>query len=124
MDESHSQKGRTEEQFVNFYLSSAVPFCYYPVHPSLSLYHWVPLCVLWAERKKDNIHVLQKKNKHRLNLHIFLAEFTLTVFLTSSQQKWKDGLCILMMLSICQLMITSWIIQPYFVVCFDEQMHK
>lgn len=59
MDESQSQKGRTEEQFVNFYLSSAVPFCHCSVHPSLSVSWDSFVCVVGRE-KEDSIHVLQK----------------------------------------------------------------
>lgn len=71
MDESQSQKGRTEEQFLNFYLSSAVPFCHCSVLPSLSVSWDSFVCVVGRE-KEDSIHVLQKKNKEQiLSMFIF-----------------------------------------------------
>ena len=62
MDESQSQKGRTEKIFVNFYLSLDVPFFHCSAHPFL-LVSWDSFVCVVSRDMKDNVHVLPKKKQ-------------------------------------------------------------
>lgn len=84
MDESQSQKGRMEEQFVNFFI---MPFCHCFIHPSLSVLLDSSVCVFCGQRERRQHTCPAEKNKAdifvcTLNLHIFLAQFAQIVFLS------------------------------------------